>query len=56
VKAVCGKTARTVWAADGGQRGSDVAHLLRPDRHASAEGPNGPRKGLMGAASKRRDS
>ena len=25
-------------------------------RHASAEGPNGPRKGLMGEASKRRDS
>ena len=25
-------------------------------RHASAEGPNGPRKGLMGAASKQRDS
>jgi hypothetical protein len=25
-------------------------------RHASAEGPNGSRKGLMGAASKRRDS
>jgi len=24
--------------------------------HASAEGPNGPRKGLMGAASRRRDS
>ena len=25
-------------------------------RHASAEGPNGPRKGLMGAASKQRNS
>jgi hypothetical protein len=24
--------------------------------HASDEGPNGPRKGLMGAASKQRDS
>ena len=32
MKAVCGKTARTVWAADGGQRGSDVARLLRPDK------------------------
>jgi hypothetical protein len=25
-------------------------------RHASAEGPNGPRKGLMGKASKQRNS
>jgi hypothetical protein len=26
------------------------------NRHESAEGPNGPRKGLMGAASKQRNS
>jgi hypothetical protein len=26
------------------------------NRHESAEGPNGPRKGLMGVASKRRNS
>jgi hypothetical protein len=31
VKAGCGKTARPVWAADGGQRESNRVRLLRPD-------------------------
>jgi len=31
VKAGCGKTARPVWAADGGQRLGNRARLLRPD-------------------------
>jgi hypothetical protein len=43
VKAGCGKTARPVWAADGGQREGNRARLLRPDRGASPEGPNGMR-------------
>jgi hypothetical protein len=36
VKAGCGKTARPVCAADGGQRESNRARLLRPDIHARA--------------------
>ena len=32
MKAGCGKTARPVCAADGGQRESNRARLLRPDR------------------------
>ena len=32
VKAACGRTARAVWAADGGQREGNPARLLRPDR------------------------
>jgi hypothetical protein len=32
VKAACGKTARAVWAADGGQRRGHLARLLRPDK------------------------
>ncbi len=32
------------------------ARHLRPDNHAGDEGPNGPRKRLMGVASKRTES
>jgi len=38
VKAGCGKTARPVWAADGGQRLGNRARLLRPDTLAGAKG------------------
>src|SRR5258708_38874779 len=34
MKAGCGKTARPVCAADGGQRKSNRARLLRPDTHS----------------------
>ena len=37
MKAGCGKTARPVWAADGGQREGDRARLLRPDTREAAE-------------------
>jgi hypothetical protein len=41
VKAVCGKTACTVCAADGGQHLGNQMRHLRPDTHASEEGLNG---------------
>jgi hypothetical protein len=31
VNAACGKTARAVWAADGGQHEGNFVRLLRPD-------------------------
>jgi len=37
VKAGCGKTARPVWAADGGQRLGNRARLLRPDTKEAFE-------------------
>jgi hypothetical protein len=36
VKAACGKPARAVWAADGGQREGNPARLLRPDKNQEA--------------------
>jgi hypothetical protein len=36
MKAGCGKTARPVCAADGGQRKSNRARLLRPDSEEAA--------------------
>ena len=37
MKAACGKTARAVWAADGGQR--LTARLLRPDNRRKTQEP-----------------
>ena len=41
VKAACGKTARAVWAADGGQRLR--VRLLRPDRLEAGKASEAPR-------------
>ncbi len=38
MKAGCGKSARPVWAADGGQLAGDCGRLLRPDTFEAAEG------------------
>ena len=49
VKAGCGKTARPVWAADGGQRESNRARLLRPDSWEAGEQSGAIRRGVGGA-------
>ena len=49
VKAGCGKTARPVCAADGGQ---PCGRLLRPDRGVAGVMPGGTRSSLEGAGSK----
>ena len=36
MKAACGKPARAVWAADGGQREGSRVRLLRPDKNEQA--------------------
>ena len=50
VKAACGKTARAVWAADGGQR--LTARLLRPDNQNDCV-DYGEMKNFLGAISRR---
>ena len=42
MKAACGKPARAVWAADGGQR--LTARLLRPDNSVTSASPGGNRE------------
>src|SRR5206468_10087091 len=49
VKAGCGKTARPVCAADGGQRESNRARLLRPDSCEAGERSGAIRCGAGGA-------
>ena len=49
VKAGCGKTARPVCAADGGQRESNRARLLRPDSWEAGEQSGAIRRGVGGA-------
>src|SRR5262249_23317846 len=49
VKAGCGKTARPVLAADGGQRESNRARLLRPDSWEAGEQSGAIRRGVGGA-------
>jgi hypothetical protein len=49
VKAGCGKTARPVCAADGGQRESNRARLLRPDSWEAGERCGAIRRGAGGA-------
>ena len=49
MKAGCGKTARPVCAADGGQRESNRARLLRPDSWEAGEQSEAIRRGVGGA-------
>ena len=49
MKAGCGKTARPVCAADGGQRESNRARLLRPDSWEADEQDGAIRCGAGGA-------
>ncbi len=49
MKAGCGKTARPVCAADGGQRESNRARLLRPDSWEADEQSGPDRSGAGGA-------
>jgi len=49
VKAGCGKTARPVCAADGGQRESNRARLLRPNSWEAGEQSGAIRRGVGGA-------
>jgi hypothetical protein len=53
VKAGCGKTARPVCAADGGQRESNRARLLRPDSNeADEQSGTAPCRAICGGANR----
>jgi hypothetical protein len=57
MKAGCGKTARPVCAADGGQRKSNRARLLRPDTcEATEQGRQLPAEAVEGRASPKGNS